>query len=581
MIGNQKAPRAGVAVGDVFPLALDPKSFHGQLAQAAPHLFCDADFAACYHERLGRPSVPPSQLALLTLLQQEAGCSDEEAVARSAYDLRWTTVLGHPPGEPLCAKSTLQLFRTHLILHDAVRAVFQKSIQEARRAGLLKGSSLRIAVDTKPILGRGAVQDTYNLLGTSIRHLVTTLAAQVGQEPEVWAQAHDLGRYFPGRHGSVKGGADLDWSDPVQKQQFLLEIVTDARRLWRLAHDRLRTLAAPAAAPIREAQRLLGQLLLQDVVESTDCEGVPQVELKEGVTPGRLPSATDPEQRHGRKSKSKRFTGHKASVAVDKASQIIVDGEVLAGDAPDATGLKEQVERVEENTALPVADTSGDCAYGSGETRQAFADAQRTLLAKVPQEGTNGGLFPKSAFVLELPVHQVTCPGGQTTEKFTQEKQGGKVFHFGAVCQACPLRAQCTESLQGRTVRVHPQEALLQTARAHQATPEGRVALRARVGVEHRLARLGQLGIGQARYVGRQKTRFQLLLACTVANLRRTWNWAQAAAGSGRLWGRWRGRWGAFWELLQAIRQGFTPHGGTGKAGRTGLLPVPAGALAG
>ena len=36
---------------------------------------------------------------------------------------------------------------------------------------------------------------------------------------------------------------------------------------------------------------------------------------------------------------------------------------------------------------------------------------------------------------------------------------------------------------------------------------------------EHRLARLVQLGIRQARYFGRRKTLFQLLIAVTVANL--------------------------------------------------------------
>ena len=40
-----------------------------------------------------------------------------------------------------------------------------------------------------------------------------------------------------------------------------------------------------------------------------------------------------------------------------------------------------------------------------------------------------------------------------------------------------------------------------------------------RVVVEHRLARLVQLGIRQARYFGRVKSKFQLYLAATVANL--------------------------------------------------------------
>ena len=37
--------------------------------------------------------------------------------------------------------------------------------------------------------------------------------------------------------------------------------------------------------------------------------------------------------------------------------------------------------------------------------------------------------------------------------------------------------------------------------------------------MEHRLARLVQLGLRQARYVGRTKTLFQLLMAAAVANL--------------------------------------------------------------
>ena len=74
---------------------------------------------------------------------------------------------------------------------------------------------------------------------------------------------------------------------------------------------------------------------------------------------------------------------------------------------------------------------------------------------------------------------------------------------------------------RGRRVLVHPQEALLQQARAlQQSTHYDEYRVR-RVVVEHRLARLVQLGIRQSRYFGRVKTRFQLYLAATVANLTR------------------------------------------------------------
>ena len=66
---------------------------------------------------------------------------------------------------------------------------------------------------------------------------------------------------------------------------------------------------------------------------------------------------------------------------------------------------------------------------------------------------------------------------------------------------------------------IHPQEALLQQARALQQSADYDEYRQLRVVVEHRLARLTQLGIRQARYFGRVKTKFQLYLAATVANL--------------------------------------------------------------
>src|SRR6185503_6513696 len=231
MVGRRKQQHDLYDVGLFEDVPLDPRTFHGQLARISRTLFSDEEFAALYHDRLGRPIAPPSQLALLLILQQEAGVSDREAITRSTFDARWCAVLGTFLGKPPCAKSTLQLFRTHLILHDQVRLVFAKSIQQAREAGLLPSRPLRLAVDTKPILGRGAVEDTYNLVVSALQKLMRALARRERKPVETWARRHDLGRYFPGRNSSVKGNADVDWSDPEARQQFLSELVTDARRL--------------------------------------------------------------------------------------------------------------------------------------------------------------------------------------------------------------------------------------------------------------------------------------------------------------------------------------------------------------
>ena len=68
-------------------------------------------------------------------------------------------------------------------------------------------------------------------------------------------------------------------------------------------------------------------------------------------------------------------------------------------------------------------------------------------------------------------------------------------------------------------MQLHPQEALLQQARALQRSEAFAGCHKWRVVVEHRLARLVQLGIRRARYFGRAKMKFQLYMAATVANL--------------------------------------------------------------
>lgn len=542
MIGKRKKQAALFDVGNVFDLELDPASFHAQLALAGPSLFPVDAFDDLYNERLGRPSVPPAEIALLLLLQYHAGVSDQEAVDRSAFDLRWCAVLRRPAGKPLCARTTLILFRSRLALHDASDRLFDCTLQHAKAAGLLKPGTLRVLLDTKPLVGRGAVEDTYNLLARCLDRLLRALAAAAEQPVADWAAAHAFGDYVRRRETSLKGEAVGDWTDAGARRRFLGMVVGVARRLLALAEAQLPHLTEPVAREVQADVDLLQAVLAQDVVaapapgsgggggggESSDAP--PQVELRDGTARDRIPSATDPDQRHGHKSASRKFTGHKSRVAVDAESQLIVDMEVLAGNAGDAAGALAQVERVEERLGQQVGETVGDCAFGGGATRQEFADAGRELRAKVPGTPERWEIS-KQRFTLlwegEV-VTGVSCPGGHTTRTYTEKKDGGRVFTFGPECRRCPLRHKCVQSGKtgaSRTVQIHPQEALLAAAREYQASPAGQETLRQRVTVEHALARLAALGIGQARYFGRAKTQWQLYLSAAVANVRWTENW--------------------------------------------------------
>ena len=131
----------------------------------------------------------------------------------------------------------------------------------------------------------------------------------------------------------MKGEAAIDWSDRKGARTALLAgIVADADRLLELSRQAQGELPEDSAERQRivtEAE-LLGQLLLQDI-ERKSGDGDGGVSLKDGVSRDRMMSVHDPQMRHGHKSSSKRFDGHKAAIVVDTDTQLITAVARVAG----------------------------------------------------------------------------------------------------------------------------------------------------------------------------------------------------------------------------------------------------------
>jgi hypothetical protein len=512
MMGTRSPQDKLFAADQIYLDYVGRDTLYGYLAHNRQHLFRDEDFAALYCADNGRISVPPSLAISILFLRAYEKVSFVEAIERTQYDLRWKVALGLEMEEEPMQKSTLQEFEAKLVLHERGEALLKKSIEEARRSGYLQSRKIRVALDTTPILGKGAVKDTYNLLAEGIEQLACRLAELKGETGGAWAERQGLSRYFS---SSLKGEAAIDWDDKKQREELLTAIVQDARRLLSLA-DPAQAAHPEQAETIAAAAALLRRLIAQDVEEKPGggCQ------IKSGTEKDRVVSVEDPEMRHGRKSASKRFNGHKAAVAVDMESQLIGAVEVLAGNAGDQEQALELVHQAERVMEAAVEETVGDCAYGGGPTRRAFAEEERVLTAKVPAS-TNGDCFPKREFAIDLEKQGVRCPAGETTNDYRSagEGQGGRFVFAVATCQACSLRSQCVRGKGPRTIMIQAEEGLQQRARVHNQSATGRKSLRQRVVVEHRIARLVQLGIRQSRYFGRTKTCLQLVMAAMVANV--------------------------------------------------------------
>jgi hypothetical protein len=228
-----------------------------------------------------------------------------------------------------------------------------------------------------------------------------------------------------------------------------------------------------------------------------------------------MPSLGDPEMRHGRKTRTRLFTGYKRHVMKLVDADVIVGAIVRPANEPEHEALALLTPALAPHG--PLAELLIDRGY-LGSAAIGALHARGVAIRAKAWSSTNRGRFPKSAFVIQLAEARVTCPAQQTAPI----GPGAPTVHFAAaVCQPCARRAACTAARGGRSVAIHPQEALLQSLRAHQQKPEGRTRLRQRTTVEHSLARVDQLQGPKARYKGIRKNTLDVRRVAVVANLQR------------------------------------------------------------
>jgi hypothetical protein len=479
--------------------------FYGAFAASWRQIFRDEDFAELYADK-GRRSVPPSVLAAATLLQRFENLSDAQVVERTRYDLRWKAIFDMDPHSlrPLFAKSSLQLFRTRLVLSEKQGLIFETILTEARRRGLLP-KQMQLALDSSPIRGRGAVKDAFNLLSDAIGRVLRTVAKQEEKAPLELARAQGLERHL--QRGSVKGSQVVDWEDEASVRAFLAGLTADCEKAVEIAEE------AKAAT---EAVELLTKVLTENVEQTPKGPRIPQK-----VPKGRTPSVHDEEMRHGHKSTGKLYTGHKVHVAVDTHSKFITAIEISEPSSPEGEHVGSLIEQSKAATESSVSEGLGDCAYGTRTAQAEAAEAKVPLVTKMPSPPK--GRFGPRDFTVSEDGLKATCPAGHSSDKVGQHKTG--ILHRWSAkqCSSCPLKGRCLygKTSKQRNLKVASDFHDRREREAYACSPEGREKLRERCLVEHSIGYLKNLGAGSARYVGRAKTLFQAFACGAVVNLRR------------------------------------------------------------
>jgi hypothetical protein len=477
--------------------------FYRFLWEIRAELFDDdfqRELAAAYGPR-GQEPRPPALLAMVNLLQRYEGLSDADAVDAAENDRRWQLVLGClGADEAPFGQGSLVRFRIRMIEHDLDKKLVDRTVELAKRTGKFGWQKLRVAIDSSPLRGAGRVEDTWNLVGRAMGKVVAAVSVALGMDSERVISAAGLTLL----HGdSIKAALDIDWTDDNAQHEALQLLVEQATALeaWVQQHAKAKVEQPPLSNELALLRRVMGQDL------EPDPEGG-GVRIRDGVAADRVISISDPEMRHGRKSKSTRFDGYKRHVAI--ANGLILATAVKPANRQEHEALEPLIAAVDRHGTLATLDI--DRGYLAAP---AVADlhAQGITVRSRAWRGSDRGFFLKEDFHIDLRAGVVTCPA-QVQARITSSS----VRFAAEECGRCQLKPYCTESA-ARSIKIHAIEPLLIQFRRAQATPEGRTELRQRIPVEHKLARLGVVQGTKARYTGARKNELDVNRAAAIVNL--------------------------------------------------------------
>lgn len=498
--------------------------------------------------RLGRCAWPaPVLMTLLILRWLEEGTSRIGSIRRAASDIVWRAAMGLVIGGPTPSERTMRDFEAFLRERDPgsdlprYLLLHEHFVHLARWSGTV--SEPTWTMDSTPHLCYGAVLDTVRLLGDGLRLVASAYSGATGISIAVLARRWELPLLLA---KSTKGHLAIDWRDRDARSRVITELAEDVTRvvgLVRAEHGSIKD--GPRKRALLSRCDAVLAVVAQDLETSADGRLV----IAQRVARDRVISITDPEARHGRKSKSQTFNGFKVNVLGDIVSGLITAVSVTAGNGHDAPPGHELIARA-RRMRVDMKKVLADTAYGGAADRYELSVVHGiVLIAPPPPVSKRGETVGRREFEIDFAAMTATCPNGVTTsavERVENYSEPHMRFRWAVeACVDCPLAQNCLRPQRdrqsssdehaaelakpiqrrnrarttGRVLNLHPYEEELRAARAAWTDPEVRRMYRDRTQCERLVAQIIRHGGRQARAWGADAASLQVHAIAMRCNL--------------------------------------------------------------
>jgi hypothetical protein len=344
--------------------------------------------------------------------------------------------------EPVFSQGVLVDFRRRLVAHNMDKKFIERTVKLAEETGEFGARQLRVALDSAPLWGAGRVEDTFNLIGHALAVVVDCAAQVLDVSPEAVRKDAEL-KLLGGK--SLKAKLDIDWDDPEQQANALTRLLADVQRLRAFVTKSLEE--AAKQPPLKQALELLEKVIAQDL--EPDPKG--GMRIREGTAKDRRISVTDPDMRHGRKSRSRVINGYKRHVAVDLVTKLILAATVRPANEPEhraADVLRPEIEGFGSIEEFHI--DRGYLASGLARDLHDTGEAHPLQALGAPRtaSGSAKPSSPSTSRASSSAAPKTSRPPSMPEKPSSQPER----------CDACMVRSQCTRARlgRGRSIAIHP-----------------------------------------------------------------------------------------------------------------------------
>jgi transposase len=456
-----------------------------------------------YAGGMGRPSVDPVVFFKLHLVMFFEGIRSERQLLRLAADrlsVRW--YLGYNLDESLPEHSSLTRIRARYGL-EVFRRFFEAIVAQCQQAGLVWGRELYIdATQVQADAAMDSLTARFAVAAREARKAVETHLASLFADED----AHDTDK-IPG-HDANDACASASVPAP--------QAAAPARSPTPLpvAHsDPMRTALATANAARHD-------WIAQEGRQRREVHGYYQ------RTADFCISATDPDATPMRLKGGGTRLGYQTHYVVDGGKRrIILQALVTPGEVTENHPMLDLVWRARFRWKLRLRQVTGDARYGTEDNLRALEAMRLRVYIPVSEWEPTRPYFHLDLFAYDATRDVYICPQGHLLRYLHTDNTTGRVAYRApaAICNTCPVKAQCTPGKHGRLVHRSFCADVVERVRGYQQTPAYEKALRKRqVWVEPLFAEAKEWhGLRRFRLRRLWRVNCEALLTATGQNLKR------------------------------------------------------------